>query len=223
MAMYHIERINIFKGGFKSLTTFPGSPRLHKGAIISHDPFNPQASTIVFQYNPETMTRSLEARTTGGTDGGDKSEALRLTGPPKETITISIELDAVDQLEKNDQQALETGVSPALSALEMLLYPKSAKVIADAVLAQFGNIEIIPPEAPLTLFVWGPQRVLPVRITSFSITEQAYDTALNPIQAKVDLSMYVLSYADLKITNPGYDLFLAYQVAKEIMATSNVA
>jgi len=205
------------------MTTFPGSPRLHKGAIIGLDPFNPLASTIVFQYNPETMTRSLEARTTGGTDGGDKSEALRLTGPPKETITISIELDAVDQLEKGDPLAVAMGVYPALSALEMLLYPKSAKVISDAILARAGSIEIIPPEAPLTLFVWGPQRVLPVRITSFSITEQAYDTALNPIQAKVDLSMYVLSYADLKTTHPGYSLFLAYQVAKEAMATSNVS
>jgi hypothetical protein len=205
------------------LTTFPGSPRLVKGAIIGLDQFNPLASIIVFQYNPETMTRSLEPRTTGGTDGGDKSEALRLTGPPKETITISIELDAVDQLESGDPQAMSAGVYPALSALEMLLYPKSVKVISDAILAQAGNIEIIPPEAPLTLFIWGPQRVLPVRITSFSITEQAYDTALNPIQAKVDLSMYVLSYADLKITNPGYSLFLAYQVAKEVMATSNVS
>jgi hypothetical protein len=205
------------------LTTFPGSPRLNKGAIIGLDQFNPLASVIVFQYNPETMTRSLEARTAGGSEGGDKSEALRLTGPPKETITISIELDAVDQLESGDPQAMSAGVYPALSALEMLLYPKSVKVISDAILAQAGNIEIIPPEAPLTLFVWGPQRVLPVRITSFSITEQAYDTALNPIQAKVDLSMYVLSYADLKITNPGYSLFLAYQVAKEVMATSNVS
>jgi hypothetical protein len=104
----------------------------------------------------------------------------------------------------------------------MLLYPKSALVIANTALAQAGNIEIIPPEAPLTLFVWGPQRVLPVRLTSFSITEEAYDTKLNPIRAKVDLSLYVLSYIDLKLTNPGYMLFLAHQIAKEIMATSNV-
>ena len=63
------------------MTTFSGSPRLIKGAIIGYDPSNPLASVIVFQYNPETMTRSLEARTTGGTDGGDKSEALRLARP----------------------------------------------------------------------------------------------------------------------------------------------
>lgn len=205
------------------MTTFPGSPRLLKGAIIGLDPVNPLASTIIFQYNPETMTRSLEARSMGGSEGGDKSEAFRLTGPPKETITLSIELDAADQLERGDPQAVLMGVYPALSALEMLIYPKSAKVISDAALVRLGVIEIIPPEAPLTLFIWGPQRVLPVRITSFSITEQAYDTALNPIQAKVDLSMYVLSYADLKITHPGYNLFLAHQIVKEVMATSNVS
>jgi hypothetical protein len=115
-----------------------------------------------------------------------------------------------------------TGVNPPLAALEMLLYPKSATVIANAILAQVGNIEIIPPEAPMILFVWGPTRVLPVRISSFSITEEAFDTMLNPIRAKVDLSLYVLSYADLKVTDPGYTLFMAYQIAKEVMAVTNV-
>jgi hypothetical protein len=169
------------------------------------------------------MTRKLDARTTGGSEGSDRSEALRLSGPPKETITLNIEVDAADQLEKADPLAIASGVYPTLAALEMLLYPKSASVIANAALALVGNIEIIPPEAPLTLFVWGPQRVLPVRLTSFSVTEQAYDTMLNPILAKVDLSLNVLSYVDLKLTNPGYTLFMAYQITKEIMATTNVA
>jgi hypothetical protein len=84
-------------------------------------------------------------------------------------------------------------------------------------------MEIVPPEAPLTLFVWGPQRVLPVRVTSIGITEEAYDPLLNPIRAKVDLSLLVLSYYDLKSTNPGHMLFLAHQIAKEVMATTNVA
>jgi hypothetical protein len=205
------------------MTTFPGSPRLVKGAIVGLDPAKPLASVIVFQYNPDTLTRRLDARATGGADGSDKSEAFRLTGPPKETITLSVEVDAADQLEQANPIAVTMGVYPALSALELLLYPKSAKVVADAVLAQLGTIEIIPPEAPLTLFVWGPQRVLPVRLTSFSITEEAYDTALNPIRAKVDLSLYVLSYADLKLNHPGYTLFLAHQMAKEVMATANLA
>lgn len=205
------------------MSAFPGSPRLLKGAIIGLDPANPLASVVVFQYNPDTMTRKLDARTTGGGDSSDRSEALRLMGPPKETITLNIEVDAADQLEKAAPLAIASGVYPTLAALEMLLYPKTATVIANTALALVGNIEIIPPEAPLTLFVWGPQRVVPVRLTSFSITEQAYDPMLNPILAKVDLTLNVLSYFDLKVTNPGYTLFMAYQVTKEIMATLNVA
>ena len=204
------------------MTTFPNSPRLMKGALIGLDPVNPLASIIVFQYNPDTMTRRLDARSTGGNEWNDKSEAFRLTGPPRETITLNVELDATDQLEKSEILAVNAGVYPALSALEMLLYPKSDKVIRDTALALAGNIEIIPPEAPLTIFVWGPQRVLPVRPTGFSITEEEFDTLLNPIRAKVDLSLQVLSYADLKITNPGYSMFLAHQIAKETLATSNV-
>ena len=204
------------------MSSFPGSPRLLKGAIIGLDPANPLASIVVFQYNPDTMTRKLDARTATGTGGADKSEASRLTGPPKETITLSIEVDATDGIEQNNPLAVTLGVYPALSALEMLLYPKSLVVIGNAIAAAVGILEVIPQEAPLTLFVWGPQRVLPVRISSFSITEEAFDTALNPMRAKVDLSLQVLSYYDLKITNPGYSIFLAHQIAKEVMATSNV-
>ncbi|MEW5958007.1 MAG: hypothetical protein AB1801_09810 [Chloroflexota bacterium] len=203
------------------MTTFPGSPRLLKGALVGIDPLNPLASIVVFQYNPETMTRRLEARAMGG-EGGDKTEVYRLTGPPKETITLNVEIDAADQLEQAQPQAITFGIYPALSALELLLYPKSKLVIGNTTLAQAGNIEIIPPEAPLTLFVWGPQRVLPVRLTSFSITEEAYDPALNPIRAKVDLSLQVLSYDDFKATDPGHHLFLAHQIAKEAMAATHV-
>src|SRR5262249_49423041 len=156
------------------MSTFPGSPRLLKGAIVGFDPVNPIASVVVFQYNPDTMTRKLEARTSGGTGTGGRSEALRLTGPPKETITPTNRGDGPPQLQHGNPLAVTMGVYPPLSALEMLLYPKSALVIANTILAQIGSLEIIPPEAPLTLFIWGPARVLPVRLTSLSITEQAY-------------------------------------------------
>lgn len=205
------------------MSTFPGSPLLLKGAIIGLDPGKPLSSVIVFQYNPDTMTRRVEARSTGGGDNVDRSEAFRLTGPPKETITLSVEIDATDQLEQANPIAVASGVHPTLAALEMLLYPKSVLTIANTALAQIGNLEIIPPEAPLTLFFWGPARVLPVRITSLSITEEAFDTLLNPIRAKVDLTLQVLSYFDLKLTNPGYQLFLAHHIAKEVLANINVA
>ena len=200
------------------MTTFPGSPRLLKGAIVGIDPLNPLASVIVFQYNPETLTRTLTPQMAGGT-GSDRSEALRLKGAPIEGITVAVEIDATDQLEKADALAVSMGIYPQLSALEMLIYPKSALVIANTVLLALGTIEIIPPEAPMTLFIWGPKRVLPVRLTQFSIAEEAYDVNLNPIRAKVTLGLQVLSYNDLPLSHPGYALFLAHQVVKETMAT----
>lgn len=200
------------------MTTFPGSPKLQKGAIIGLDPFNPLASVVVFQYNPDTLTRTLTPQTSGGTDTS-RGEALRLKGPPEEAIKLDIEIDATDQLEKGDSNTVSMGIYPALSALEMLLYPKSALVIANEVLAAVGIIEIIPQEAPLTLFVWGAKRVLPVRLTSFSITEEAFDPNLNPILAKVSLGMRVLNYTDLGLLSVGGALFMAHQVAKEVMAT----
>jgi hypothetical protein len=194
-------------------------PRLLKGALVALDPLKPLASVIVFQYNPDTLTRRLSAREHVGGGEGAKPEVLRLAGPPKETITLSIEFDAEDQV--TDLAAFAHGVYPALSALELLLYPASSSVIANDLLAQLGNIEIIPPEAPMTLFVWGAQRVLPVHLTDFSITEQAYDTLLNPVQAKVDLTLTVLSTADLKNTDPGYSIFLAHQISKELVGMTN--
>jgi hypothetical protein len=197
--------------------SFTRSPKTIKGAIIGFDLFNPLASVIVFQYNPDTMTRTLRAQGSG--EGGARSEAMRLKGAPVETIKIDVEIDATDQLERADTLATTMGIYPQLSALEMLLYPKSALVIANAVLMATGNLEIVPPVAPFTLLVWGLKRVLPVRLTDLSITEEAYDTGLNPIRAKVSLGLRVLSYNDLSLTDPGYYLFLTHQIVKETMAT----
>lgn len=193
-----------------------------RGALVGLDPANPLASVVVFQYNPDEVTRTLQARaaTGGGTSSaGARNEALRLTGAPIENINLAVEIDAADQLETGDPLATTLGIYPQLSSLEMLLYPKSALVIANTVLALAGTIELIPAEAPLTLLVWGIKRVVPVRLTQFSITEQAYDPALNPIRARVQLGLRVLSYSDLPLSNPGYYVFLAHQVAKEVMAT----
>jgi hypothetical protein len=199
------------------MSEFPGTPKVQKGAIVGIDPFNPLASVVVFQYNPEQLTRSLTAQTSGG--NAAQGEALRLTGPPQETITVAMEIDAADQLERADGLATTVGLHPTLASLEMLLYPKSALVIANEVLLRVGVIEIIPPEAPLTLFIWGVKRVVPVRITSFSITEEAFDTNLNPIRAKVSLGLRVLTYKDLGLLSPGGAIFMAHQVIKEVMAT----
>jgi Contractile injection system tube protein len=199
------------------MTTFPGSPRLQKGAIVGIDASDPVPRVILFQYNPDTLTRTLEAQTVGG-QGGDRSEALRLKGAPVENFKLEVEIDATDQLETAQGPAVSMGVYPQLSALEMLIYPNTSLVLANTALLALGTIEIIPPTAPFTLFVWGPKRALPVRLTEFSITEESHDTNLNPIRAKVSLGLRVLSYNDLPTSHPGYSLFLSHQVMKEAMA-----
>jgi hypothetical protein len=199
--------------------SFPQStPKVMKGAIVGIDPFNPLASVVVFQYNPDTLTRTLQAQSAGA-QSGDRTEAMRLKGAPVETFKLDVEVDATDQLERDDGVTESLGIYPQLSALEMLIYPKSALVVVNTALLAAGSMEVIPPNAPLTLFIWGPKRILPVRLTEFSITEEAYDVQPNPIRAKVSLGLRVLSYNDLPLTDPGFALFLAHQVVKEAMAT----
>src|SRR5438132_10830112 len=187
------------------MPTYPIGTRLIKGAIVGFDLFNPLASVVVFQYNPDTLTRTLKARGAAGEEG--KGEPSRVSGPPEETIKLDVEIDATDQLEKGDGLATSVGVAPQLAALEMLLYPKSVQVILNTALLAAGTIEVLPPVTGFTLFIYGVKRVLPVRLTDFSITEEAHDAGLNPIRAKVSLGLRVLSYNDLSITHPGYFLF----------------
>ena len=203
------------------MSTFPGSPRLLKGAIIGVDIFNPLASVVVFQYNPDTMTRRLEPRAAGG--DGDRGEALRLAGPAqRDHHDLAWRSTPRISSSRRIPSRWRTGISPTLAALEMMLYPKSALVIANTILSAIGTVEMLPAEGPLILFVWGPTRVLPVRLTSLTITEEAYDTLLNPTRAKAEISLTVLSYNDLKVTTPGHALFLVHQVTKEVMATTNL-
>jgi hypothetical protein len=207
------------------MSSFPNSPRLQKGALVGLDPVNPLASVIVFQYNPEKLTRSLTPQSAGGGASGGTApgEALRLTGPPEETISLDVEIDATDQLEKAQPPTTTVGIYPQLAALELLLYPKSALVIANEILLRVGIIEVVPPETPLSVLVWGPKRVLPVRLTTFSITEEMFDPNLNPIHAKATLGLRVLTYRDLGLLSPGGALFMAHQLGKERLATLNSA
>lgn len=201
------------------MTTFPRSPKVHKGALIGLDVLNPVASVIVFQYNPDTLTRSIQASALTPQAGAEQSEILRLKGPPRETIGLEVEIDAADQLEQAKDSAVSMGIYPTLSALEMLLYPKSGLVIANEVLLRLGIVEVVPPEAPFTVLVWGPRRIVPVKLSSLQITEEAFDPSLNPIRARVRLDLQVLTYQDYGLLSPGGALFMAHQIAKEVMAT----
>jgi len=198
------------------MSASPISPAVVKGAIVAISLPDPRPVVVVFQYNPESLSRTLQARTAGG-EGGVFGP-VRLAGPPEESIKLSVEIDATDQLERGDPTAASMGVAPALAALEMLLYPSSAVVIANEVLARLGVIEVIPMATPLTLLIWGSRRIVPVSITDYSVTEEAFDIDLNPIRAKVDLGLKVLTYDDLGLLSPGGALFMAHQIAKEVIA-----
>lgn len=202
------------------MSTFPNSPRVLKGGIVLIDPESAAVQRIiVLQYNPDTLTRKLQPKGTGA-DGSDRSEALRLKGPPVETISLEAEIDAADQLEQpgSHATAVELGIHPQLAALETIVYPAADRLLENDLLARSGTLEILPAEAPLSLFVWSKTRVLPVRITEFSITEEAFDPSLNPIRAKVSLGIRVLSVDDLGFSHKGGSLFMAYHQRKEQLA-----
>jgi hypothetical protein len=192
-----------------------------KGGLVLVDPDSGTVQKIiVLQYNPDTLTRSLQPQGVTG-ETADRSEALRLKGPPIETIKLDAEIDATDQLEIADAQATSVGIHPQLASLEMIVYPSSAQLQANNTLEQSGTLEIAPVIAPLTLLVWSKSRVVPVRLTEFSITEEAFDPNLNPIRAKISLGMRVLSVNDLGFNVKGGSLFMAYQQQKENLAAQN--
>jgi hypothetical protein len=204
---------------------FPRSPKLLKGALAvykSQTP-GPPPQVIVFQFNPDQLKRKLEKRAPEqkkGNVGASKEDVLRAQGPPEETIDLAVELDAADQLAEpsNNQSAVENGLLPALATLEMLLYPSTARVLENQALAGGGKAQISPADLPLTLLVWSKSRVVPVLLTSFSVTEEAFDQALNPIRAKVELGMKVLTYMELKPDSIGYQAYLSFQRQKETLA-----
>jgi hypothetical protein len=203
--------------------SFPGSPRLVKGGLVLVDAGSGKvARIIVLQYNPDTLTRTLQAQAVSG-DGGDRSEVLRLKGPAIETIKLDAEIDATDQLEfpSQNKTAAAVGIYPQLAALETVIYPTSASLEANARLADAGTLEIAPTEAPLTLFIWSQNRVVPVRVTDLSITEEAFDPQLNPIRAKVSLGLRVLSVSDFGFQHRGSGIFMAYLAQKERLSDLN--
>jgi hypothetical protein len=206
------------------MTSFSNTPKLVSGGLVLVHPKTAQIQQVIaLQYNPETLLRSLQVQGAGA-ESGDRIDALRLKGAPIETIKLEAEFDAIDQLERPSEnpQVVALGLHPVLAALESIVYPAADSVQSNIDLASFGTIEITPVEAPLTLFVWSAQRIVPVRITEMSITEEAFDTNLNPIRARVSLAMRVLNVNDLALGHRGAGIFFAHHREKERMAKSVV-
>ncbi|MBI3230613.1 MAG: hypothetical protein HYZ45_10655 [Burkholderiales bacterium] len=200
------------------MSSFPGSPRLLRCALVLIDNDSGAVQRIInLQYNPDTLSRSLQIKGVSG-ESGDHIEALRLKGPPTETIKLEAEIDATDALANADPQTVALGIHPQLALLESIIYPSSAHLYSNRSDVQSGTLEISPSSGPLTLFVFGPQRIVPVRIQEFSITEEAFDPNLNPLRAKISLGLRVLTIDDLGFDGKGGGLFMAYLQAKEQLA-----
>jgi hypothetical protein len=199
----------------------PLAPRLVKGGIVTMDPdTSALQSVIALQYNPDSLSRTLQIQAVQGGQDGTRVDALRLRGPAVETIKVDAELDAADQLEFPSQfpLAVQLGLHPQLAQLEMLVNPTVETLMADDSMANAGTLEIIPLEQPVALFVWSKSRVVPIRLTEFSITEEAFDTSLNPIRAKVSLGMRVLTIDDVGFQHPAGQMFMSYLTNKENLA-----
>jgi hypothetical protein len=198
---------------------FPGSPRFLKGALVVFETKLPiPTNLIAFQYNPDQVARTLEQQSSGSDprrNSGDTQHVLA----PTEKLKVAVELDAVDQLEEASPLAIATGLHPTLAALELLLYPPSKDILLGTVLAKVGSSKIQPARVPLVLLAWGPLRVIPVRVESVAITEEAFDQLLNPIRAKVDLGLRTLTRKELKAAGAPFDTISTVNlIAKEVLA-----
>jgi hypothetical protein len=203
------------------MSSFSNSPKLIKGGLVVLDAASGAVQrTIALQYNPDTLTRTYQVQGAGGDSGGERAQPFRLKGPAIESITLEAEIDATDSLEHPDQNAntVAFGIAPQLAALESLVNPSTRELLALNALAQSGTLEILSPEGPLVLFIWSASRVVPVRVTEFSITEEAFDVALNPIRAKVSLGLRVMTTDDLGFDHRGGSIFINHLRTREALA-----
>ena len=203
------------------MSSFPNSPKLIKGGLVIVDAETARVLRIIsLQYNSDSLTRSLTAQTAGGNDH-DRVEPMRFKGPAVETFKLEADIDATDQLEFPEQNpnAGQYGIQPQLALLESLVYPTASQLASVDAQANSGTLEIAPMLAPLVLFVWGKNRIVPVKVSDFSITEEAFDAALNPIRAKLNLGLRVMSTDDLGFSSKGGSLYMAYLQNKEKLAT----
>lgn len=197
------------------------SPKLAKGGLVILAPGGGAVRRMIaLQYNPDTLSRSYQVQGVGGDGGAERAQPFRLKGPAIESIKLDAEIDATDQLETPERHAnaVAFGIAPQLAALEALVNPGVDELLNVAAQSANGTLEIIPPEAPLVLFIWSKSRVVPVRVTELSITEEAFDPSLNPLRAKVSLGLRVMSTDDLGFTHKGGTIFISHLRTREALA-----
>jgi hypothetical protein len=221
-----------------------------KGALVEFMPTFlpvPVPNVIVFQYNPETMTHTWTQPMPTTNAGIEASNPLAVRGTPGEAFSFTIAMDARDEIADGSAPAAAlaaaSGIYSRLAALEMLLYPAApgtpgltgtvtAAVAAALSGAVTGPVRTIPQSVlPVTLFIWGAGRIVPVRVTNLTITEQLFDASLNPIHAEAQLSLRVLTPAELVAASADDDVLghlatVAYNYTlslRQALAVANLA
>ena len=233
------------------------SPKLLKGALVEFSErfIGPIPNIIIFQYNPETLSRTLNVwnppeQREEGENPATPQEAASTAQPadPPETFTVTLELDATDALEEPGSHpvAVVSGVADRIAALEMLLYPQEESLLGGLLGSLSGSVSVsaggisaggsaegsadtVPRgTVPVVMFVWGPGRIVPVRITSFTVEERAFSPILYPIRAKVSVGLKILTPADYPEPR-GFSEDLAVAAfkftrkQKEVLAAANLA
>ena len=207
---------------------FSRAPLLTKGAFIqlTEGVAGPIPNVIVFQYNPETMTRKLTPWQPPAEDAaaeqGGQTDPQTQPYDPEESIDTSIEFDCADQLEHPDRHptAARFGVADRLAAMERLLYPVTegdgllGDLAASLTASASASAEVVRTIVPVVLFAWGPGLVMPVRLTSYSVEEQLFSTRLYPIRAKVSVSMQVLTDQSFPAAGENAQSSLAAEIAR---------
>jgi hypothetical protein len=234
----------------------PSTPKLLRGALVqfSAPMIVPIPNIIIFQYNPETLSRTLEpyqlpdSKAAGPDKAVTDAPATTQPKPPVEKFTLSLQLDASDALEVPELHpvAVVSGVADRLAALEMLLYAQDSSGLGFSIYLPLGltlgggtgaqvgasvasQAEKVPKgKAPTILFVWGPGRIVPVRINTFSVDEQLSNPLLYPLRAKVSLGMQVLTDADFgtdpdTIEKVAIACYKFTMTQKRVLALANVA
>jgi len=200
-------------------TLYDPSRKSQMGSLVIIPASGGAHQTIVFQLNPASLRRRLEPQMVGG-DRQAQSARVMYAAAPTEIIDVELEIDATLQISAGPGQPSSGDIRPQLAALESLLYPSTTQVQTQQALLQSGTLEIGPYLAPTVVFTWGSARAVPVKVTSYGVTEEAFLASLAPIRARVTLSMQVLSYSDVSPQDPAYSLFLAYLNAKQQQAST---
>lgn len=185
-----------------------------RGALVEYSGqfLGPIPNIVIFQFNPESINRTITipGATAANNSAANrpKRESATTEAPAVESFSITAQFSAADDLGNGGAVAIVPrlfGVGPQLAALEKMVYPPGTPggllgAAIDAIGSALSSgaaaapTRPVPPQrVPRILFIWGPTRVLPVRITSMTINEKQYDAFLNPVEAEVVIGLTVLS------------------------------